>query len=82
MTNVGKVERVMRVTLGGALAVWMLVRLFSGGGLIPLLLDIALIALGIDLIVTGLRGYCPLYKRLGWSTAGSKAQAQEHGHAA
>lgn len=71
MKNVGTAERVARVTLGVALAIWMLVRMFNGGGLIPILLDIALIALGVDFVVTGLRGYCPLYKRLGWSTAGS-----------
>lgn len=71
MKNIGTAERVVRVTLGGALAMWMLVRLFSGGGLIPLLLDIALVALGVDFVVTGVRGYCPLYKRLGWTTARS-----------
>lgn len=75
MKNVGTAERVVRVTLGGALAIWMLVRLFNGDGLIPILLDIALIALGVDFVVTGLRGYCPLYKRLGWTTARSQAHA-------
>jgi hypothetical protein len=41
----------------------------SGGGLIWLLTYAALIALGVDFVVTGIRGYCPLYNRLGWSTA-------------
>lgn len=71
MKNVGTTERVARVTLGGALAIWTLIRLLNSGGLIPILLDIALIALGVDFVVTGLRGYCPLYKRLGWTTARS-----------
>lgn len=67
--NVGMVERAVRVTLGGALAIGALVLLFGGGGLISLLLYVALIALGVDFVVTGIRGYCPLYNRLGWSTA-------------
>lgn len=76
MKNLGTIERVLRITLGGALAIWALV-LFLGGsnGLIWQLLDVALIALGADFIVTGIRGYCPLYKRLGWSTA----QLEAHG---
>lgn len=70
--NLGTVERVLRVALGGALAIWALVLLFGGGGLIWLLLYAALIALGADFMVTGIRGYCPLYNRLGWSTAQTK----------
>jgi hypothetical protein len=72
MKNLGTIERVLRVSLGGALAIWALALLFDGGGLIWLLLYGALIALGVDFVVTGIRGYCPLYNRLGWSTAGPK----------
>lgn len=71
--NVGTIERVTRVVLGAGLAVWALALLFGGGSLIWLLVYVALIALGVDFVVTGLRGYCPLYNRLGWSTASSKA---------
>lgn len=71
--NVGMIERVLRVALGGALAIWALVLLFGGGGLIWLLVYVALIALGIDFVVTGITGYCPLYNLLGWSTAPAKA---------
>lgn len=67
--NVGPIERVLRVALGGALAAWSLWLLAGGGALVWVLLYIALAALGIDFVVTGLRGYCPLYKWLGWSTA-------------
>lgn len=69
LKNVGPVERVMRVLLGGALAAWSLWLLSGGGTLIWVLLYVALIALGVDFVVTGVRGYCPLYKRLGWNTA-------------
>ena len=71
--NLGTIERVLRVTFGGALAIWSLVLLFSGGGLIWGLLYASLIALGADFVVTGIRGYCPLYNRLGWSTGRPKA---------
>ena len=67
--NVGTIERVSRVVLGGALAVWALWLLLSGGPVVWLLLYVALVALGVDFVVTGIRGYCPLYKWLGWSTA-------------
>jgi hypothetical protein len=73
--NLGTVERVLRVLLGGALAVWALVQLLGGGAVAWLLLYVALIALGVDFVVTGIRGYCPLYKRLGWSTAGPQTSS-------
>lgn len=73
--NVGTTERVLRVTLGGALAVWGVVLMLGGGSLIWLLVCIAVIALGLDFIVTGIRGYCPLYNLLGWSTTAHKAHA-------
>ena len=69
MKNLGTTERVLRVLLGGALAVWALWLLLGGGPLVWLLLYGALIALGVDFVVTGVRGYCPLYQWLGWSTA-------------
>ena len=69
MKNVGTVERVLRVLLGGALAVWASWLLLGGGAPTQLLLYAALIALGVDFVVTGVRGYCPLYQWLGWSTA-------------
>ena len=70
MKNLGTAERVLRVLLGGAVAVWASWLSLGGGALTQLLLYIALLALGVDFVVTGARGYCPLYKRLGWSTAG------------
>lgn len=69
MKNIGTVERILRVILGGALALWALSLFVNSDILIWRLSDVALIALGIDFVVTGIRGYCPLYKLLGWSTA-------------
>lgn len=69
MKNVGTVERILRVVLGGAFALWALSQFLSGNVLIWRFVDLALVALGLDFVVTGIRGYCPLYKWLGWSTA-------------
>ena len=70
MTNVGTIERVMRIAFGGALAMWALSRFFGGDGApFQVLLDFAVFALGVDFVVTGVRAHCPLYKCLGWSTA-------------
>lgn len=67
--NLGTIERILRVLLGGALAIWAVLLLVGSGSLVWWLLDVALIALGVDFVITGIRGYCPLYQRLGWSTA-------------
>ena len=73
--NVGTAERVVRVALGGALAAWALWLLVGGGATRELLLYGALFALGADFVVTGVRGRCPLYKWLGWSTARREARS-------
>lgn len=73
--NVGTIERVLRVVLGGALAAWALWLLLGGGPILWLLLYVALLALGVDFVATGIRGYCPLYKWLGWSTVRPATQS-------
>ena len=63
--NIGMAERVGRVVLGDAL-VFLGIAVLSGGpafwGLVGAVL---VVAAGIDLVITGARGYCPLYARLG-----------------
>jgi len=75
MTNLGTTERVIRVLLGGGLAVWAVARFVASGWWVSQVADVALIALGLDFVVTGIRGYCPLYKLLGWSTARPRKHA-------
>ncbi len=70
-SNVGPLERLIRVAGGGLLVV-------VGVALLLALdlswwaatIEVAAILLGIDFVFTGITGYCPLYHRLGWSTAG------------
>lgn len=71
--NVGTLERWIRILGGGLAALVGALLLLAGPG--SLLLGLAsglLVVLGLDLFVTGLTGYCPLYHRLGWSTVRSK----------
>ena len=69
MKNLGMTEWVLRIVLGGALALWAGSLFLGGDILVWRIVNVALIALGLDFVVAGNRGYCPLYKRLGWSTA-------------
>jgi hypothetical protein len=67
--NVGPVERGIRV-IGGSLAaiVGLILFLQILASLLVGLAGIVLVLLGLDFVVTGITGYCPLYHRLGWST--------------
>lgn len=67
-TNVGIVERVVRVVGGGLVAVVSLVFLIGGSSLLFSALEVAGIALGLDFVYTGLTGFCPLYHKLGRTT--------------
>lgn len=64
--NITPTERLARVAVGlaGAVAgVWLLTSA-SGPGLVTL--EVLLVLAGLDLVVTGALGHCPLYRRLGY----------------
>lgn len=61
ITNVGGIDRILRIAIGAALLVWFFVD--QGGGA----LHYAKL-LGIIPLLTGLVGSCPLYSLLGIST--------------
>lgn len=70
--NVGSAERVARVVGGGLLAaVGFALIAVAGGPFWLVAVDIVLILLGLDFVVTGATGNCPLYRWLGRSTARS-----------
>ncbi|GIU94186.1 MAG: hypothetical protein KatS3mg012_0643 [Gaiellaceae bacterium] len=63
--NITPAERLARVAVGlaGAIAgVWLLT---SANGLGLVILEVLLVLAGLDLVVTGALGHCPLYWRLG-----------------
>ena len=75
--NLGTLERVLRV-LVGALAIVALVLLLGAANITWQLAHFALIVLGIDFVVTGIPGYCPLYNWVGWSTAGRTKRVKQY----
>ena len=64
--NITPAERGGRIVLGAAAAVVGLVLLTSAGSALALVLEVLLIAAGLDLVVTGALGHCPLYQKLGY----------------
>ena len=63
--NITPVERVGRIVIGLAAIVAGIVLLVSASSALAVILELLLIAAGLDLFVTGALGHCPLYQRLG-----------------
>jgi len=63
--NITPTERVARILVGllGVLGGSLL--LAGAGSAITVVLEVLLIVAGLDLVVTGALGHCPLYKKLG-----------------
>ena len=63
--NITPVERGGRIAIGLAAVIAAVILLVSAGSALSVVLEILLIAAGLDLVVTGALGHCPLYQRLG-----------------
>lgn len=63
--NISTVERLGRVVIGAATAVVGVLLLVSASSLLAVVLEVLLVGAGLDLVVTGALGHCPLYQRLG-----------------
>jgi hypothetical protein len=63
--NISPSERVGRIAVGAAGAIAGTLLLVSAGGAVAVVLEVALLLAGLDLVVTGALGFCPLYHRLG-----------------
>ena len=63
--NITPVERVGRIAIGAACTVAGFLLLSSPGGALATSLEILLVLAGLDLVVTGALGHCPLYRKLG-----------------
>lgn len=73
--NITPAERAGRVILGAAAAIAGIVLLTSAGSALAVVLEILLVAVGLDLVVTGALGHCPLYQKLGYTPASLRRPA-------
>lgn len=64
--NITPIERGGRIAIGLAAVIVGVVLLASAGSALAVVLELLLIAAGLDLLVTGALGHCPLYQRLGY----------------
>jgi hypothetical protein len=64
--NITPIERLGRIVVGAVGAIGGLVLLGSAGGAVIVVLEILLVAAGLDLVATGALGHCPLYRKLGY----------------
>lgn len=64
-TNISTPERVARVGFGGLAAVLGVVIIAGGPSAWALIAALLLVAAGLDFVVTGATGHCPLYAWLG-----------------
>ena len=72
--NITPPERAGRVILGAAAAIAGVVLLASAGSVLAVVLEILLVAAGLDLVVTGALGHCPLYHKLGYTPPSLRGQ--------
>jgi Protein of unknown function (DUF2892) len=63
--NITPSERAGRILIGGAGAIVGLVLLAAASGALAIVLLALLVLAGLDLVVTGALGHCPLYHKLG-----------------
>ena len=62
--NITPIERGGRIAIGLATVIAGVALLISAGSVLAVVLELLLIVAGLDLVVTGALGHCPLYQRL------------------
>lgn len=70
--NISPSERAGRIFVGLAVIVAGIVLLASAGPVLNVILELLLVAAGLDLLVTGATGHCPLYAKLGRPVRGPR----------
>lgn len=63
--NISPIERLGRVLIGLAATIGGLALIASAPGAAVAVLEALLVVAGLDLVVTGALGHCPLYRRIG-----------------
>lgn len=72
--NITPAERMARVIIGGLGAVAGVVLLAGATSTVAIFLELLLVLAGLDLVVTGALGHCPLYAKLGHVPASLKGR--------
>lgn len=72
--NVTPTERIARVVLGATVVITAVLLLQDAGSGLAVTLKVLLGLAGLDLVVTGAIGHCPLYKKLGHVPASLKGR--------
>lgn len=70
--NITPLERTARIVLGLAVVLGSALLMRDAGPGLVVALEVLLVLAGLDLIVTGATGHCPLYQKLGHLPATSK----------
>jgi hypothetical protein len=65
VVNITLAERLGRIIVGLFGVIGGLVLLGSASGAVVTVLEVLLVLAGLDLVVTGALGHCPLYRKLG-----------------
>jgi hypothetical protein len=65
--NITPVERGGRVVLGALAAIAGALLLTSAESVVAVILEVLLIGAGLDLVITGALGHCPVYQKLGFT---------------
>ena len=73
--NLTRFERVARGVVGVVGVVGGLVLVASAQGVLLAVLEILLVLAGLDLIITGALGHCPLYRKLGYAPPSLRGSA-------
>ena len=67
IVNITAIERAGRVLVGGVGVIGGLALLPSATSAGIVVLEVLLVLAGLDLMVTGALGHCPLYRKLGYT---------------
>lgn len=73
-TNITTLERAARITVGLLAGASGVVGVAGAGSVLAVVLFLLLIAAGVDLLVTGATGHCPLYQKLGYTPRSLRSQ--------
>lgn len=73
--NITPLERVGRVVLGAGATITGILLLTTRGGALATILEVLLALAGLDFVITGALGHCPLYRRLGYVPPSLRRQA-------